>query len=68
MSKDPTVVDVLFEDSAAMLGLIIAGGGTFHPDVLAILWLDGAASVLIGVVSAGVATVLAIKCKGLLIG
>lgn len=68
MSKDPTVVTVLFEDSAAMLGLIIAGGGIFLADVLAMPWLDGAASVLIGVVLAGVATVLAIECKGLLIG
>ncbi len=68
MSKDPTVVTVLFEDSAAMLGLIIAGGEIFLADVLAMPWLDGAASVLIGVVLAGVATVLAIECKGLLIG
>lgn len=51
-----------------MLGLIIAGGGIFLADVLAMPWLDGAASVLIGVVLAGVATVLAIECRGLLIG
>ena len=61
------MVTVLFEDSAAMLGLIIPGGGIFLADVLAMPWLDGAASVLIGVVFAGVATVLAIVCKGLLI-
>ena len=35
MSKGPTVVTVLFEDSAAMLGLIIAGGGIFLANVLA---------------------------------
>ena len=67
MSKDPTVVTVLFEDSPAMLGLIIAGGGIFLADVLATPSLDGAASILIGVVLAGVATVLAIQCKNLLI-
>ena len=67
MSKDPTVVTVLFEDSAAKRGLIIAGGGIFLANILAMPWLDGAASVLIGMVLTGVATVLAIECKGLLI-
>ena len=67
MSKDPTVVTVLFEDSAAKRGLIIAGGGIFLANILAMPRLDGAASVLIGMVLTGVATVLAIECKGLLI-
>lgn len=68
MSKDPTVVTVLFEDSAAMLGLIIAGGGIILAEWLEMPMLDGVASVLIGLVLAGVATILAYECKGLLIG
>ena len=68
MSKDPTVVTVLFEDSAAMLGLVIAGGGIFLAQWLEMPVLDGAASVLIGIMLAGVATILAYECKGLLIG
>jgi cation diffusion facilitator family transporter len=67
-SKDPTVFTVLFEDSAAMLGLVIAGVGIAGAHYLDLPWLDGAASVLIGVVLALTAVFLAIETKGLLIG
>lgn len=66
--KDPARFMVLFEDSAALLGLVIAAAGialgqaTGRPD------FDGAASVLIGVVLAVTAAWLAYKTKGLLIG
>ena len=67
-SKDPTKFTVLFEDSAAMLGLIVAMialalAQYFHMPVL-----DGAASIAIGVILAGTAALLAYECKGLLIG
>ncbi len=67
-SKDPTVFTVLFEDSAAMLGLIVAGVGIAGAHYLGLPWLDGAASILIGLILAVTAMVLAIETKGLLIG
>jgi cation diffusion facilitator family transporter len=66
--KDPALFTVLFEDSAALIGLMIAIVGIFLADTLQIPWLDGAAAVLIGVVLASVAIFLAVECKGLLIG
>ena len=66
--KDPSLFVVLFEDSAAMLGLLIAAGGialgqfTGNP-----VW-DGVASVMIGLILGGTAVWLAIETKGLLIG
>jgi cation diffusion facilitator family transporter len=60
-SKDPTTYTVLAEDSAALVGLAIAAAGI----VLSQRWqmpaLDGAASVLIGIL-------LAWQSRGLLIG
>ncbi len=67
-SKDPTVFTVLFEDTAAMLGLIVAGVGLALGQILAIPELDGAASVVIGLILAVTALLLAIECKGLLLG
>ncbi|HXK54040.1 MAG TPA: cation diffusion facilitator family transporter [Hyphomicrobiales bacterium] len=67
-SKDPTLFTVLFEDSAAVLGLVIAMVGIFLADYLALPWLDGAASIAIGAVLALTAALLAYECKGLLIG
>lgn len=67
-SKDPTVFTILFEDSAAMMGLIIAFVGIFLSQALDMPILDSLASICIGVVLAFVAIVLAIESKGLLIG
>jgi len=67
-SKDPAIFTVLFEDAAAMLGLIIALVGLILAEVLAIAWVDGAASVAIGIVLAVTAGLLAFETKGLLIG
>ena len=61
-------VKVLFEDSAAMAGLIIAFVGIWASRQLGIPELDGIASIGIGLVLAGVAVLLAIESKGLLIG
>jgi cation diffusion facilitator family transporter len=67
-SKDPPSFMVLFEDSAALVGILIAAAGTFAATHWDIPKLDGVASVLIGCVLAGVAIVLARESKSLLIG
>lgn len=66
--KDPTLFVVLFEDTAAMLGLIIAFAGVALAHSTGIVYFDGIASILIGVVLAGTAAWLAYETKGLLIG
>lgn len=67
-SKDPTVFTVLFEDSAAMLGLIVAFGGIWLGEYLEMPILDGVASIVIGVILAVTAALLAFESKGLLLG
>lgn len=67
-SKDPSLFAILFEDTAAMLGLFTALAGLFIGDYFNIPEADGAASVVIGIILALTAVVLAIECKGLLIG
>ncbi len=67
-SKDPTLFTVLFEDTAAMLGLIVAMVGIFLAQKLNLPVLDGVASVMIGLILAITACFLAIECKGLLVG
>jgi cation diffusion facilitator family transporter len=67
-SKDPTVFTVLLEDSAAMLGIIVAAVGIALADILGEPWIDGAASIGIGVILGGIALLLAVETKGLLIG
>jgi cation diffusion facilitator family transporter len=67
-SKDPSVYTVLFEDSAALLGLIIAFVGILAAQLLDMPELDGAASIGIAVVLGATATFLARESKGLLMG
>ena len=67
-SKDPTIFTVLLEDTAAMLGLLIAFLGIALGQWLEIPELDGVASIAIGCILAGAAMVLAQETKGLLIG
>ena len=66
--KDPTMFVVLFEDSAAMLGLVIALAGILLGEITGISYFDGIASILIGLILAGTAVWLAYETKGLLIG
>lgn len=67
-SKDPTSFTVLFEDTAALAGLIVAFLGIFLGHLFHNPYFDGAASILIGVILALVAVFLAYETKGLLIG
>jgi len=67
-SKDPSTFIVLFEDSAALVGLAIAAAGTAASEVLGRPEFDGIASIGIGIVLTATAAVLARESKGLLIG
>ena len=67
-SKDPRVFVPLAEDVAALLGIVVAAAGVFLAHWLRMPAFDGAASVIIGVLLAGVAVVLAAKTRSLLLG
>jgi len=67
-SKNPPDFMIVFEDGAALVGIAVAAIG-----VSLELWTgnplyDGAASVLIGLLLATIATLLAIETRGLLMG
>ena len=66
--KDPTLFVVLFEDSAAMLGLLFAFVGVVLGDVTGNSNYDAMASIAIGLLLAATAIWLAYETKGLLIG
>ncbi|HEY9663799.1 MAG TPA: cation diffusion facilitator family transporter [Allocoleopsis sp.] len=68
VSKDPTIFTVLFEDSAALLGLVVALLGIFLGHWFSNPYLDGIASIVIGVILAVVAVLLAREARGLLVG
>ena len=67
-SKDPTIFTILFEDTAALIGLFVAFVGVFSGHLLGNVYLDGVASIIIGIILCGVALLLAAESKGLLIG
>ena len=67
-SKDPALFTVLFEDTAALVGLVAALVGIFAADRLGLLWADGVATLVIGAILATAALLLAIETKSLLIG
>jgi cation diffusion facilitator family transporter len=67
-SKDPAGFIVLFEDSAALIGLLLAAAGVWASHHYDDPRIDGVASVAIGLVLGAVAALLAREAKGLLIG
>jgi len=67
-TKDPSVIVVLFEDSAAMVGLLVALVGVTLTHLTGNVYYDGTASILIGLILIGTAIWLARETKGLLIG
>jgi cation diffusion facilitator family transporter len=67
-SKDPGVFIVLFEDGAALLGLLVAALGITGALVLDMPELDGIASIGISIVLAASSILLARETKALLIG
>jgi cation diffusion facilitator family transporter len=67
-SKDPTIFVVVFEDSAALLGLLFALGGVFLSHQFQAPAYDGIASIFIGLLLSVVAVYLAYETRSLLIG
>ncbi|HWH81380.1 MAG TPA: cation diffusion facilitator family transporter [Burkholderiaceae bacterium] len=67
-SKDPANYMVLAEDAAALVGLAIAALGIALSEYFEMPLFDGAASLLIGALLAGVAVLLIRESRGLLIG
>jgi cation diffusion facilitator family transporter len=67
-TKDPTTFSVLFEDSAALIGLAIAAVGIYLSHALQDPRIDGWASIGIAVVLALASMLLARESKALLIG
>ena len=68
LSKDPSVFTVLFEDAAALAGIVIAFLGIYLGHRYDNPYFDGAASVAIGLILAGVALLLAYESRDLLVG
>ena len=67
-SKDPTLFTLVLEDLADMIGMLLAFLGVYLSRLLNKPYLDGAASVGVGVVMTVVAVLLARESKGLLVG
>jgi cation diffusion facilitator family transporter len=67
-SKDSTTIAVVVEDSAALIGLIIALLSVFLGQITGWVYFDGLGSVLIGVLLVSVSYFFAIECKALLVG
>jgi cation diffusion facilitator family transporter len=67
-SKDPTTYTVLAEDGAALAGLAVAAVSVWASDRYDNPVLDGAGSIVIGLLLAGVAVVLVRESRGLLVG
>jgi divalent metal cation (Fe/Co/Zn/Cd) transporter len=68
VTRDPTTKTVVFEDSAAVIGLVLAAAGLGLTELTGSVVWDGLASVLIGVLLAVVAFFLGRDSKDLLIG
>jgi cation diffusion facilitator family transporter len=67
-AKDPTTFMVVFEDTAAVLGVFIAVTAVFLEHLLQIPWLDGLGALCVGVLMASVATFMIYEIRALLVG
>ncbi len=66
--RDPTVLTVLFEDLAALFGLLVALSGVLLSHYTGRPEWDAGASIVVGVALAAVAVILGRDSKGLLLG
>ena len=67
-SKDPSSFTVIFEDTAATLGLVAAFVGVWLSSSFGLHRADGIASICIGLLLMTVAVLLILECKALLVG
>jgi len=67
-SKNPPTFTVVLEDTGDLAGIACAFMGVWLSHKLAAPWIDGAASIAVGLVMAGVATVMIGESRSLLIG
>jgi divalent metal cation (Fe/Co/Zn/Cd) transporter len=67
-TKDPTTFSVLLEDTAALIGLVVAFLGIFFGHLLGVPWLDGAASVVIGILLCLTAAIMVNESRALIVG
>ncbi len=67
-SKESTTIAVVVEDSAALIGLLIALLSVLLGQLTGWVYFDGIGSVLIGLLLVGVSFFFAVECKALLVG
>lgn len=67
-TKNPTNFAVLLEDTAALIGLLFAFLGIYLSERLNLPWVDGAASIAIGLLLCASAAILVYESMGLLVG
>jgi cation diffusion facilitator family transporter len=67
-SKDPGTFSILFEDAADILGLVVAFLGVYLGHTLNNPYIDGIASIVIGLILSSLSLMLAFETKSLLIG
>jgi cation diffusion facilitator family transporter len=67
-ARDPTVLTIMFEDIAALFGLVVAFVGIYLTQRTGDVIWDGVASIVVGLALGGVAWILARDSKSLLIG
>ena len=67
-SKDSALIIVLFEDTAAVVGLFVAAAGLILTHQTGTAVWDGLASIIIGLILIGVALVIAREMSALLVG
>lgn len=68
VSKDPNLYETLLEDSAALIGIAIAAAGVLGSGLTGQLWMDGAASIAIGLLLIADSYVIAVATRGLIAG
>jgi cation diffusion facilitator family transporter len=66
--KDSATIAVVIEDTAALLGLIVALLSVFLGQITGWVYFDGLGSILIGLILVCVSLFFAHECKGLLVG
>ncbi len=67
-SRDPALIVVVFEDTAAMVGIFVAATGLLLAHYTGWSQWDGIASIVLAVLLAAVAWILAFEMKALLVG